>query len=716
MLEKLGRTAATHHWWFIAGWLVVLVAVWVVALGLDAQPDNSFVLPGAQSQEALDLLDEDFPEAAGTTATVVYHSTDDITTTSDVETAIGDSVAALGKLANVGSVQNPLTTASLVSSDGKTALANVTYTEPLEDLADGGGPAFDALTQAVEPYRSTSLEIELGGSLPGAQQVLPKAGIVLLGLLAALIVLLIVLGTWWAFAWPVVGALVGVGLGVGLVHILEEFISIPSISDTAAIMIGLGVGIDYALFVMARTKDHLSEGDDPVAASGRAMAVIGRAVLTAGSTVMVALLALLIFDVPAVTAMAYAVILVVVSVMVSATTLMPALVGAVGPRIVTSRVPWKRGEQPASSEGRLGMRWARLVTRFAPIFLAAGVIALLVLALPVFKGDLRLGPLDNSLFPTDSTQYKAWELQTDAFGPGSTNPFLVVVEIPASEVDDPELPTQLATFSTDLSATENVTQVTGPALDSDKTLAVFQVIPGSDGQAEATAKLVPRLRDETIPEATKGTELTGLVTGTNAVFVDLDQRILDRLFMFIGLVMLVAIVILGVVFRSILIPLHAAIFNLLTVLATYGVLVAFLTFGWGRSWIGIPENLPILSLFAPVIFAVLFGLSNDYEVYLVSRMREELDDGADPVTAVRRGQGHGSPIVIGAALIMIFVFASYMAQPGAAVKQFGFGMAAAIFIDAFITRMVMVPAIMRIGGAWMWWPGRRTGHRAEPSG
>jgi len=258
-----------------------------------------------------------------------------------------------------------------------------------------------------------------------------------------------------------------------------------------------------------------------------------------------------------------------------------------------------------------------------------------------------------------------------------------------------------------------VAEVLPLSLDSDKT-AVFEVFPAPGARAAATASLVTRLRDETIPEATKATELTGLVTGTNAIFVDLDDRIADRLALFIGLVVLVALVILGAVFRSIAIPIKAALFDILTVLATYGVLVAFLTFGWGRSWIGIPENIPILSLLAPVCFAVLFGLSNDYEVYLVARMREELDNGASPAEAVRRGHGGGSRIVIAAALIMVFVFASYMFQPGAPVKQFGFGMAAAILIDAFITRMVMVPAVMHIGGAAMWWPGRRDPKATNP--
>jgi RND superfamily putative drug exporter len=439
-------------------------------------------------------------------------------------------------------------------------------------------------------------------------------------------------------------------------------------------------------------------------------------VLTAGATVVIALVALLVFDVPAVSAMAYAVVVVVAGVVLSALTLQPAIVGAVGPRLATSHVPWARPDETRESDGSgeprrtIMQRWAGLVTRHAGVALVLAVGVLVVLAIPVFKGDLRLGPLDNSLLPTDSTQYRAWEIESDQFGPGSTDPFLVVVEIPSG---DTAAQAQVTTLIQDVQAADGVASVTPPQVSSDKTFAAFEVIPSHGAQTPAAADLVDRLRDDTLPKATDGTDLKALVTGTNAVFVDLDKRIEDRLPLFIGIVVLIAIVILGLVFRSLAIPLKAAVFSVLTILATYGVLVAFLTFGWGRSWIGIPADIPILSLLAPVFFAVLFGLSNDYEVYLVTRMREEREDGADAAEAVRRGLGDGGRIVIAAALIMFIVFASYMFQPGAAVKQFGFGMAVAILLDAFVTRMTLLPAVMSLGREAMWWPGIR-GARPAP--
>jgi RND superfamily putative drug exporter len=716
MLTRWGRFAARHHWWVVAGWVLVLAVTWTIGIALGGEANNNFTLPGSPSQDALDLLDEDFPAAAGATATVVYHSTDgtDLSTDSSAQTTLESSLGAVSNLDGVAQVTGPFSNSALFSSNGETALGNVIYSEPFQDLPDNGTAAFDALEDSVDQYRSSSLEIELGGSLPGAQPVEIEPVLVLYGLIVALVILLVALATWWAFVWPVVGALVGVGLGVGLVQILENFIDVPTISETTAVMIGLGVGIDYGLFVMGRSKDFVGDGEQPVEAAGHAIGTIGRAVLTAGATVVVALIALLIFDVPAVSAMAYSVVLVVAAVVLSALTLQPAIVGLVGERIAASRVPWSRDESGAADRPGVMRRWGDLVTRHAPVALTLAVVILLVLAIPVFKGDLRLGPLDNSLFPTDSTQYKAWELQSDAFGAGSTDPFLLVVEIPS---DDSSAQSQLTTLAQDVQQTEGVAAVTPPQLNSDNSVAVYQVIPTTGAQAEATADLVPRLRDDTIPKATEGTDLTALVTGRNAVFVDLDTRITDRLMLFIGLVVLIALVILGAVFRSVAVPVKAAVFNVITILATYGVLVAFLTFGWGRSWIGIPADIPVLSLLAPVFFAVLFGLSNDYEVYLVTRMREERDGGADATEAVRRGLGSGGHIVIAAALIMVFVFASYMFQPGAPIKQFGFGMTAAILLDAFVTRMVALPAAMRLGGDAMWWPGRRHDRApaAEPS-
>ena len=699
----IGRGCARHHKLVLLVWLLGVVGIWATGISLGGHTNNTFEVPGVQSQEALDQLAVGFPQAAGASATIVYHTTAAGTkvTSSQIESQINASIKDLQGQPDVLFVSDPLNPATpKVSTDGSTALANVQYTKATQDLPGTGQDSFDALEAMQQKYSTPQLQIELGGQLPGAQPIDIKDSVVIFGLIAALIVLLIALGTWWSFAWPVVGALVGTALGMGIVQILERFVAIPTLAETAGVMIGLGVGIDYGLFVTGRFKEAIAAGAEPRQAAGRAVNTAGRASLIAGSTVVVALIALLIFGVPAVSSIALAVAVVVVSVVLAALTLQPAILGWVGKRAEAGKVPWARKDRLDRTP--MGERWAHSVTRFAPWAALAGVVVLLALALPVFAGDLRLGPNDNSLYPTSSTQYKAWDLQSQKFGAGSPNPFLMVAEFPTS---DTQYKQQIANVQKAMSATPGVAAVSPAQYNSTTapTMGVFSLTPTTTAQAAATADLVTTLRNDTIPPAVAGTKLSVLVSGSNAVFVDLDQRIADRLPAFIGLVILIALIILTTVFRSILVPLKASAMNLLTILATYGVIVMVFTFGWGRSLIGVPNDVPLLSLLAPIMFALLFGLSNDYEVYLVSRMHEEYALHGDARLATKRGHALGSRIVIAAALIMIFVFASYIFQPGTAVKEFGLGMAVAIVIDAFIARMVILPAVMHLGNSKMWW-------------
>ena len=711
MLGILGRACARLRWVVLAVWLVAIVAVVMLAKAHGGEPDNGLTLSGTSSQEALDLLESDFPVAAGASATVIYHTPEGTKVTdSAVMAEIQKAKAAIEKIDGVTTVL-PLATPSPVSTDERTEAATVLFQEPLAELPENGTVAFDELQGAVEPFRSETLEIELGGVLASTQPIENDDTFTVLGIVLALVVLAVVLGTWTSFAWPVVGSLVGVGVGVALLRILQGSVDVPAISGTAGIMVGLGVGIDYGLFVVGRFKDYLTEGVEPAEAIGRALSTAGRAVLTAGATVLVALGALFVFDVPAVTAMAYAIVIFVVSVILAAVTLVPAILAVIGHRVLDHRTPVALSE-PADGQERLGLRWSGLVARRAGLAAALGIVALVGLAAPVVAGDFRLGPLDSSLYPEDSTQYKAWKLQSEGFGAGAPNPFLIVVQIPSGDSD---ADSQMTMLQKDLSDASGVAFVTDPRDNSDGTVAVMQLIPTTDAQAEATSQLVTRLRDETIPKATDGTDLDVFVSGINAVFVDLDARILDRLPLFIGLVVLIALVILGAVFRSALIPLKAAVLNLLVIGATYGLTVLVFTNGVGLSLLGVPNEVPILSLLAPVIFAMLFGLSNDYEVYLVTRTREELEAGEPAREAAVLGIGRGAHIVIAAAVIMVFVFASYILQPGTSVIQFGFAMTVAILLDAAFGRMLLLPALLHLGGDRMWWPGRgRTGAPAEP--
>lgn len=704
VLSRLGRGCARFPKTVVVVWILAVAASILLGRAAGGEPTNGLTLPGASSQEALDLLEEDFPEAAGASVYVVAHTASGTTVTDpDVERALVSLYMDIEGLDHVAQVL-PYATPDAISQNQRTAVGVVLYDEPQSDLPDNGTTAFDDLQDATEAAEVDGLDIELGGTLAAGQPIATEEIYTLYGLLLALLVLLVVLGTWWSFAWPVVGALIGIVAGSGLLRVLQAFVDVPGISATAGIMVGLGVGIDYGLFVTGRYKDFVAEGAEHHEAAGRALDTAGRAVLTAGATVIVALAALFVFQVSAVTAMAYAIVIFVVSVILTAVTLVPALLALVGDRIV--RAPSRiRLRVPDDERTRAGIRWARFVSRHAALCLLAGAALLVVLALPVLTGGLRLGPLDTSLYPEDSTQYRAWELQTRAFGAGSTNPFVLVIQVPSSDEDADD---QITSLQQAVSAADGVAFVTDPRANDDGSIEVMQVIPTTDAQAAATSELVDRLRDDVIPPAIDGTRLTVDVSGVNAVFVDLDQRILDRLPVFVGLVVLIALLILGAVFRSVLLPVKAAVFDLLVIGAVYGVTIHVFTNGFGLSLLGVPAEVPILSLLAPVFFAILFGLSNDYEVYLVTRMREELDDGEELDEAVVLGHGRGSHIVIAAALIMIFVFASYILQPGTSVVQFGFAMSVAILLDAAVARMVMLPAAVKLGGRAMWWPGSTT--------
>ena len=703
MLGKLGRGCASHPLMTLGAWAVALVLAWGIGIGGGGTSNNNFTLPGSQSQVALDELASGFPEEAGTQATLVFEAPDGGKVTgSAVESQIKSALDAVKKLDDVQSVSNPFDSdASTVSKSEQAAFANVQYTKSVSDLPDNSQVAFGDLQDTAAQYATDGLSIDLGGSMPGAQPLPINPALVLFSLLLAGVLLLFALGTGWSFAWPIVSALAGVALGAGLLRVLETAISVPTISSTVAVMIGLGVGIDYGLFVTARIKEEHELGEGRISAVETAVASAGRAAVTAGATVMVALIALLIFQVPAINAMAYSIAITVACVVVASVTLLPAILGLVGNRTTRGAVPFLHHK---TDEDGAGTAWAATMIKFRWPAAISGVAALIVLALPALTGSLTLGPLDNSLYPPDSTQYKAQEIQSQQYGPGYPNPFLLVAQIP---LGDQQAQAQLTSIVQDVQDTDGVAVVTRPSANSNGTLAVFEVVPTTSAQDPATPELVATLRDTTLPAATKGTDISVLVSGTNAVFVDLDNVITDRLVFFIGTVVLIAFLILTAVFRSILIPLTAAVFNVLTILATYGVIVAVFTWGWGLAFLGVPDTVPVISILAPVIFAVIFGLSNDYEVYLVSRMKEEHGRGRSPREAVRVGHGRGVRIVLAAAMIMVFVFVSYAFQPGTTIKQFGFGMAIAILIDAFITRMVLVPSVTAIGGRAMWWyPGK----------
>jgi len=744
MLERLGRYCARHCKSVIGVWLLVVVAVVAFSVVAGGEESNSFELPGTEAQEAADALAEDFPAQSGSRAQIVFRARGG-GTIADQEDQINKALKAAEKLPHIvtstdpdtgettypgvsspfvpdasctNSDQNPFCT---VSEDGSTAYSNLAYTQSTSEIGLEGA---DELVDKVSEFRTDDLEIQFGGDLLVNTEPIDTGASEEIGLIAAIIVLLITLGAVAAMGIPIVSALVGVGTGLAVIALMANVLTIPAVAPAAASMIGLGVGIDYSLFVVGRFKNGLAEGLTPEEAAGKTVATSGRAVVTAGSTVIVALLGLFVFQVPAVSVIALAIAVVVIISIVAAVTLLPAACGLLGHHIDWGKV---RFVHPEGREGHeaMGMRWVRFVTKVPVASALVALIALLVIALPSLS--MRLGPADAADSPSSSTEFKANQIVSNAFGPGFTNPFLGVIEVSGNKTSsDSQVVDDVSTLLADIAATKDVAQVspspdslTNPAtsdaiteriFNDDGNVAIVSVTADSNPKSERTPDLVDNLRDKVIPDATSETDLDMLIGGTSASYVDLDDRITSRLTMFIGLVILISFVILGVTFKSIPIPIKAAFFNLLAIFAAYGVLVAVFQWGWAADLIGVEHTTPIISYLAPIIFAVLFGLSMDYEVYIVSRIHEEYGEDHDPRRAVHDGHGSAARMVVAAATIMFCVFVAFVLSPSIIMKMFGLGLAVAILIDAFIIRMILLPAVLRLLGHAAWWPGNR--HRA----
>jgi len=700
-LERLGRLCARHHWIVIVVWLVIVAGTVTANVVAGGETSNDFTLPGTESQDASDILDDEFPKAAGSSATIVFNATGGDLTAQ--ESQVEQALTEAGKLPHVTSVSNPFLPApysTVSTTDASIGYANVSYTQSTTEL---GLDTAEELQEKVGRSETKALEIEFGGDLIVNTEPVDTGVSEEVGLIAAVIVLLIALGAVAAMGVPIIAAIVGVGTGLAVIGLLANVLTIPSVAPAAAIMIGLGVGIDYSLFVVARYRTALAKGVTPVEAAGRTTATSGRAVVTAGSTVIVALLGLLVFEVPAVSTIAYSIVAVVVVSIISAITLLPAVLGLVGHHVDWGRIRFINRPRPEPG----GRKWARAITRVPLASVVAGVVALVVVAIPMLS--LELGPSDATDTPNSATEHKAYDLIDEGFGPGYNSPFLMVAELTGDQSADE---TTLGNLLTTLQGVDGVAAVNPPTVvsqmfNSSMNTAVFQLFATTGDKSEKTPELIGRIRDDVIPKATDGTSLNVLVGGTSAAYVDLDERISSRLGVFIGLVILISFLILGTVFRSVAIPMKAGIFNLLVIGAAYGVMVAVFQWGWGLSALGIDRETPIISYLAPIIFAVVFGLSMDYEVYTVSRVDEEYTGGDDAPTAVVDGLGAAARMVVAAASIMFFVFAAFVINDNVVLKMFGLGLAVAILLDVFIARMVLLPSVLRLLGRAAWWPGKR---------
>ncbi|OQR65919.1 hypothetical protein B6E66_00945 [Streptomyces maremycinicus] len=697
-LYKLGRFAFRRRHFVALIWVALLTLAGVGAASAPAAGSTSFSIPGVEAQKAFDLLEQRFPGASadGATGRIVFKAPDGQKMTDAANRAtVEKTVKELGDGSEVVSVTDPFTTGA-VSKDGTVAYTSVKYDAPGMELAD---PTRDALEKAGDEARATGLTVDVGGDAlqAGAE---PGAVGEVVGLAIAAVVLVITLGSLVAAGLPLLTAIIGVGIGVSTITTLAKALDLGDTTSTLALMIGLAVGIDYALFIVSRYRSELAEGRDREEAVGRATGTAGSAVVFAGLTVVIALAGLAVVNVPMLTKMGLAAAGTVVVAVLIALTMIPALLGYAG-RKVRATGEKRRPAAEKDSRGKPakpgpGVRWASFVIRRPAAVLLLGVVGLGAIAVPATQ--LELGLPDDGSQPTSTTQRRAYDLLSEGFGPGFNGPLMIVVD--ARNSDDPKA---AATTVTDgIKGLEDVATVTPAMFNKAGDTATITVIPGSKPSSTQTEDLVHAIRDQGI-EVRSDTGAQVLVTGTTAMNIDFSQKLNDALIPYLGLVVGLAFLLLIVVFRSILVPLKAALGFLLSVLAALGAVVAVFQWGWLGGLIGVEETGPIMSMMPIFMVGVVFGLAMDYEVFLVTRMREAYVHGESPSQAIVTGFRHSAKVVAAAAIIMMAVFGGFISSSESMIKMIGFGLAIAVFFDAFIVRMAIVPAVLALLGKKAWW-------------
>jgi putative drug exporter of the RND superfamily len=682
-LYRLGHFAARRPWVVIATWVAVALVVVAGASAFGKDLEDSMEVPGLDSQVAVDLLSAAGSDSAGLTAQVVATPIDGVTFTESAPAreALAVLQAGLAALPNVTNAPDPT-----LSPDGRVALIRVQY-PVLEELSVTD--LENLKTFGEEAGVGSALQIEMGGDLFFSFEEAPTGIGEMIGLMAAVVVLLVAFGSVIAMGLPIGMAIVGLALGITSMGLVTYLIDIPSWAPQMASMIGLGVGIDYALFLLTRHREFLAEGLDVAESAGRAVATAGKAVIFAGGTVVIAILGLTVAGLPFMTAAGVATSVVVGIMVIGSVTLLPALLGLAG-----HRINGFRRKAPSATVGSGWRRWGEHVSRNAWVYAIGVTVSLLALTAPVLS--LQLGFPDEGTLPETRTERRAYDLVAAGFGPGINGPLLIAVDIS----EDVSVIEPLVSAVT---RDEGVAAVSPASVDSVAGVATLVAFPTSSPQDTATVETIERLRSEVFPAVLEGTSATAHVGGATASFSDIGDQVKDRLPLFIAAVITLSFLLLVVLFRSILVPLKAAILNLLSIGAAYGVLVMVFQWGWGKDLIGLEATVPVISFIPMFMFAVLFGLSMDYEVFLLSRVREEYLASGDNESAVIRGISSTARVITSAALIMISVFLGFVLGDDPAIKMMGLGLATAIFIDATVVRMVLVPATMKLMGDANWW-------------
>ncbi|MFJ8855760.1 MMPL family transporter [Streptomyces sp. NPDC102437] len=687
-LSRLGRFSFRRRWLVALLWVVLLVGTGVMAGRAPAPPPNDFSMPGTEAQQAYDLLDKNFPElnADGATARVVFRAEDGKITDPEAKKAIQETVRELGDDPQVVRVTDPYATRS-VSADGSTVYAQVSYEVPASKLEESSRTA---LQDTVEKAGSTELTVEVGGNAVTA--VAGGRSSEALGLAVAAVVLVITFGSLLAAGLPLLTAILGVGIGGLAIKVLAEPLGLGSTTSGLATMISLAVGIDYALFVVSRYRAELARGRSRKKAARHAVGTAGSAVVFAGLTVVIALAGLAVVGIPLLTQMGLAAAGTVVIAVLIAVTLIPALLGICGRRIGPARAKRRRGEDD-SPKAAMGVRWARFVVQRPVAVLLRGIALLSIIAVPA--ASLQMGLPGDESKPASTTQRRAYDMVADGFGPGYNGPLTVVVQ--AKEGGSAKATAQSVTK--DIRDRKDVAAVGQPRLSKSGDTAVLNVVPATAPSSTETADLVHALRD---PALASDSDAHVLVAGSTAMNVDVSQKLSDALLPYLALVVGLAFLLLIAVFRSLLVPLKAALGFLLSVLAGLGAVVAVFQWGWLSSVFGVAVPGPVMSMMPIFMVGVVFGLAMDYEVFLVTRMREAYVHGQSPKDSVVSGFEHSARVVTAAAVIMISVFASFMGSDEQMLKTIGFGLAAAVLFDAFVVRMALVPAVLALLGRRAW--------------
>ena len=764
LLYRLGHFAARHRRIIVGVWVVAVLAVAFAAREAGQNTNDDLTLPGTGSTEATDLLDQYLPKENGSNP-IVIESTAGKLTTGENKKAVKATVASLRRSPDVERAISPLSArgAEALSDDERIAYISLTLRAGPEDLDEA--TAEDVFAGA-DPAREAGLEVSAGAYL-GQELSLPSTRLSeVVGIIAALIILLFTFGTAVAMAMPIMTAVLALVTALSVIGLLGHAIDVPTVAPSLATMIGLGVGIDYSLFIVTRYRQRLSQGLDVNESVARACATSGSAVVFAGGTVVIALCSLALANIPLVSSLGYTAAVAVVTAVLAALTLLPAVLAMLGHRIDSLKIPALHARaQDHKAHG--WERWARGVGRRAVPALVLAIVVLIVLALPL--RDIRLGQEDIGEYPESTTARQAYDGLTKGFGVGANSPFLIAVsfdpkahndqkslnqleakekreqqqeeeeaqtiteqlvaegvpqdqatqeaeaEVAPSAKEQQKVDQQKKFLESDasdpnlvhlenqISKTTGVKSVSEATVDKTGTAAVFTVIPRYAPSSEANSNLVVDLRDDVIPPATEGRGMTAYLGGTTAGYIDLADRISEKLPSVILIVVALSFILLTLAFRSILVPLTAALMNLLSVAAAYGVLTAVFEKGWGIELLGISHPIPVVSFVPLLMFAILFGLSMDYQVFLVSRIDERYRELEDNHEAVVEGLALSARVITSAALIMVCVFSSFILTGDPTVKQFGVGMAVAIAVDSTIIRCLLVPSAMVLIGKANWW-------------